>query len=138
MYIAHDQYADTRNWAMKQTLRMVGDPLTVVGQVRAAVREVDPSLVVYRVRTMSGVVDAGISPQRFAMALMTVFAGVAMSLAAVGIYGVLASLLCEVQPTDPWMLAAVAAGVVVLASVAGYLPARRATKVDPVLALRSE
>jgi putative ABC transport system permease protein len=192
VYIAHDQYADNRNWSMKQTVRVAGDPLAVVGQIRTTLREVDPSLVVHRVRTMSGVVDAGISPQRFAMALMTAFAGVAILLAAVGIYGVLAytvaqrtreigirmalgadgakvrvmvlrealslsavgvvlgiagalalsgwltSLLFEVQPTDPWMLAAVAAGVVVLASVAGYLPARRATKVDPVLALRSE
>jgi putative ABC transport system permease protein len=192
VYIAHDQYADDRNWAMKQTVRVAGDPLAVVGQIRAALSELDPGLVLHRVRTMDSVLDAGVSPQRFAMALMTAFAGVAMLLAAVGIYGVLAyavarrtreigirmalgadgsrlqamvlrqalalaaigvvigiagslalsgwlsSLLFEVQPNDPWMLAAVAAGVVALASVAGYLPARRATKVDPVLALRNE
>jgi len=95
VYLAHDQYADNRNWAMKQTVRVAGDPLAVVGQIRAALREVDPSLVVYRVRTMDGVIEAGISPQRFAMALMTAFAGVAMLLAAVGIYGVLAYTVAQ-------------------------------------------
>jgi putative ABC transport system permease protein len=73
--------------------------------------------------------------QALALAAIGVVIGIAGSLA---LSGWLSSLLFEVQPNDPWMLAAVAAGVVALASVAGYLPARRATKVDPVLALRNE
>ncbi len=192
VYIAHDQYATNRNWAMIQTVRTAGDPLAIVDQVRGALGAVDPQLVLYRVRAMQSVVDNGIAAQRFATALMTAFAGVALLLAAIGIYGVLSytvtqrtheigirmalgadrrqvralvlrqgvwlagigvlvgtagslalarwlgSMLFEVRPNDPLVLGAVALCLALVAALAGYLPARRATIVDPMLALRKE
>ena len=192
VYLSHDQYADNRNWAMIQTVRTDGEPTTIVAQLRAELREVDPNLVLYRVRTMEDVVGAGISPQRFSMALMGAFAAVALLLAAVGIYGVLAytvaqrtheigirmalgadrsavrglvlrhglvltavgiligiagslaltrwlsSLLFGVEPNDPLVFGAVAIGLALVAALAGWLPARRATSVDPLLALRRD
>ncbi len=192
VYVSHAQYADDRNWAMIQTVRTSGDPLAIVGQLRAELGEIDSQLVLYRIRTMQDVVDRGISPQRFSMLLMITFAAAAVALAAIGIYGVLsytvsqrtreigirmalgadvrklrgmvmrqclaltttglllgvilsmgltswlASMLFEVEPGDPFVLAVVAAGLVTIATLAGYLPARRATAVDPMTALRRE
>jgi predicted permease len=191
-YLSHDQFADNRNWPMVQTVSTSVDPTSVVGPLRARLREIDPQLVLYRVRTFADVVAAGVSPQRFAMALMAGFAAVALLLAAVGIYGVLSyavaqrtheigirmalgadgdsvrgmilrqglaltalglaigiagalaitgwlsSLLFEVQPGDPTVLGGVAALLTLVALVAGYLPARRATAVDPIRAMREE
>jgi len=191
-YLPHDQFADNRNWAMIQTVRTATNPRAIVGQLRAELREVDPQLVLYKVRTMDDVIARGIAPQRFAMALMMGFAATALLLAAVGVYGVLSytvaqrtheigirmalgadraqvrgmvlrqglaltgigvvfgiagalaltgwlsSLLFEVQPGDPTVLAAVAATLALVAALAGYLPARRATAVDPIKALRHD
>jgi predicted permease len=190
VYLLHDQYASNRNWALTQTVRVAGDPLSIVGQLRAALREIDPRLVLYDVRTMESVIIAGISPQRFTMTLMTAFAGIGVLLAAVGIYGVLAysvaqrsheigirmalgadrhevrvmvlrqalaltaigvglgiagslalsgwlsSMLFEVGASDPLVLAAVVAFLGATAALAAYVPAQRATKVDPLRALR--
>jgi len=137
-------------------------------------------------------VAAGVSPARFSMTLMGVFAGLALVLAAVGIYGVLSyavnqrtheigirmalgaerssvrrmvvgqglllaltgillglagayalsgwlsSLVFEVQVTDPWVFSGVVVILTLVAGLAGYLPARRATAIDPVRALRNE
>jgi len=177
---------------MIQTVRTATNPRAIVGQLRAELREVDPQLVLYKVRTMDDVIARGIAPQRFAMALMMGFAATALLLAAVGVYGVLSytvaqrtheigirmalgadraqvrgmvlrqglaltgigvvfgiagalaltgwlsSLLFEVQPGDPTVLAAVAATLALVAALAGYLPARRATAVDPIKALRHD
>ena len=57
---------------------------------------------------------------------------------AIAIAGWLSSMLFEVQPQDPAVLAAVALALGVVAAIAGYLPARRATSVDPMLALRKQ
>jgi len=192
VYIPHDQYAGDRNWAMIQTVRTSVEPASIVGQLRAELREVDAQLVLYKVRAMDDVVARGIAPQRFTMALMMGFAATAMLLAAVGIYGVLSysvaqrtheigirmalgadrssvramvlrqgmaltgagvvlgitgalaltgwlsSLLFEVEPGDPVVLAGVAVTLALVAALSGYLPARRATAVDPIQALRRE
>jgi ABC-type antimicrobial peptide transport system permease subunit len=141
---------------------------------------------------MARIVSESVSRQRFAVILLTIFAGVALLLAVIGIYGViadavahrtreigirlalgarpgdcirlvmgqgvvpvaiglaaglvaalaagrvLASLLYEIEPTDPTTIGVVAAIVVGVALGAAYVPARRVTRVDPMSALRSE
>ena len=155
-------------------------------------REVDATLPIYNVRTMDEVFDRTVATQRLALALLGVFAGLALLLAGVGLYGVLAysvsrrtrefgvrlavgatprallahvlgggfrlaaaglaiglcgalalahlmsRLLYEVPPHDPVTLAAVAAVLLAVGLLACWLPARRATRVNPIEALRTE
>ncbi len=71
--------------------------------------------------------------------LLITLVGLAVGLlAAVGLTRVLASQLFEISATDPWVLGAAAAGVLAVALAASYVPARRALKVDPMVALRAE
>ena len=173
-------------------VRTDGDPQTLANGVRAAVREIDPSLPVYGLRPMSEVVERSMVQPRFLSLLLVVFSSIAVFLAAIGIYGVMAysvnqrtqeigvrmalgaqrlhvlrlvfgqglillligtviglggafaltrwlqSLLFEIAPTDPLTYSAVVGLLAVVALLACYVPARRATKVDPLVALRYE
>jgi putative ABC transport system permease protein len=87
---AHDGDA-ARN--MNLVVRAVGDPLSLVGPVRAEVRRLDPNLPIAAVRRMTDVVDASLTTPRLTAALLTVFAALALALAAVGVAGVLAYLV---------------------------------------------
>jgi putative ABC transport system permease protein len=172
--------------------RTTGDPMRVAGAVRAEVREMDPTLPVANVRSMSEVVAASLATPRLTGFLLGAFAGIALMLAAVGIYGVLAylvsqrtqeigvrlaigadrsqvlrmvlgqgmtlaiggivigiaaaflltrlmqSLLYQVRPADPVTFVAVPVILLVVSLVASYLPALRATKVSPLIALRTQ
>ena len=173
-------------------LRTGGDPVTLVPQVRDAIRGIDPNIGIDAIAPME-VLEAGArARERFYAVLLGVFAAAASLLAAIGIYGVLAyaveqrtreigvrmalgaerrqvlamvmrrglaiavtgiaaglviaaagarsleSLLFGIQPLDLATFAAVAAGFAVVAAAASYVPARRATKVDPAIALRYE
>ena len=165
---------------------------SVAPEVRRALAEVDPGLPLFQVRTMNEIVAEHASGQQFLAGLLGLFAGLAIVLAGVGIYGVLsylvsqrsreigirmslgatragvlamtlkqgmrlaifgfalglvgafaaakllASVLHEVRPRDPGilLLALVVLAAVVLAAC--YLPAQRASKVDPMEALRQE
>jgi putative ABC transport system permease protein len=168
------------------------DPPSLSDAVRRAARSVDPDAPIFRVRTMRDVIAVSIAQEQFNTLLMTLFAVVAMFLAAVGLYGVMAynvtqraheigvrialgarradvlrlvvgqglqlvalglalgltaaliatrlmkKLLFEVSPTDPLTFTAIALLLTFVALLACWIPARRATKVDPITALRSE
>jgi putative ABC transport system permease protein len=70
------------------TVRAEGDPLLLVGSLRAAVHDVDPNLPVERFRTLDEIVAGTVAPQRFFGSLITLFAALALALAAIGIFGV--------------------------------------------------
>jgi len=177
---------------MNFVVRTESDPVALAGTIRGAVREVDPSLPVYGLRPMSEVVARSMVQPRFLSLLLATFAGIALFLAAIGIYGVMAyavaqrtqeigvrmalgaqrlhvlrlvfgqgfvllavgtaiglggafaltrlmhSLLFEITPTDPVTYSAVVVLLAVVALFACYIPARRATRVDPLVALRYE
>jgi putative ABC transport system permease protein len=80
---------------MTLVIRTAGDPLALVGSVREAVRAVDANLPVAEVRTLEDVVERSVARQRFTMLLLGVFAAVALTLGAVGVYGVMASWVTE-------------------------------------------
>ncbi len=72
-------------------------------------------------------------------ALRLVLPGIAVGLVgALAITRLLSSLLYEIKPSDPWTLAAVSGGLIIIAMLAAYVPARRAATVDPLTALRYE
>jgi putative ABC transport system permease protein len=177
---------------MTITIRTTADASTVVRAATAFIRDQDPNLAVADVRTMDDVVSSSLAQRRLIVQLIGLFALVALVLAAVGIYGVIAymvtqrtqeigirmalgaqrgrvlrmivgeamaltaagvalgvtgallltrllkDLLFHVAPRDPLTLAAVTAMLVLVAFAASYLPGRRATRVDPVIALRAE
>jgi putative ABC transport system permease protein len=88
-------------WSLAQNGRMdtrlvvrtAGDPAAVIPSVRAAIREVNPNVPISAVRPMSEVVSSSMAQSRFRTLLLSAFAGVAMLLAALGLYGVLAQLV---------------------------------------------
>jgi putative ABC transport system permease protein len=173
-------------------LRASGDSASIIRAVREDVREIDPTIPIAKVQAMDDVLSAAESRPRFLTLLLTLFSGVALVIAAVGIYGVIAynvarrskefglrmalgaqsgdvlglvmkqgaaltgigvavgvvaalgltrlmaSLLFAVSSTDAATYAAVSALLAGVAFLATYIPARRATRVDPMKALRYE
>ncbi|HUA87181.1 MAG TPA: ABC transporter permease [Bryobacteraceae bacterium] len=79
----------SRQWA----IRTSGDPMRLVPAVREALKEVDPLLLPREIQPMSAIVERAQSGTRFALLLISVFAGVAAMLAAIGLYGVLAGMV---------------------------------------------
>ena len=173
-------------------VRARNDPRQMAHAVEAAIHRVDPDQAVSDVQTMDEVFSDSVARPRFQLVLLLVFAGIAVLLATIGVYGVvsysvsqrtqeigirvalgarssdvsrlvlreglllgglgvavglaaamastrvLRSLLFEVTPTDPLTLGAVACLLLAVAVAATLWPARRATKVDPMVALRYE
>jgi ABC-type antimicrobial peptide transport system permease subunit len=188
-YLAHAQLG-TAN--LDLVLRTAVPPRSLVSAVERAVHGLDPELPLNRLRTLDEVVGRSVSEPRFYALLLGAFAGVALLLAALGLFGVMsyavaerrreigirvalgahprdvrglvlrqalalvaagigigllgalavsrtmASLLFELQPHDPLTLGGVASLLAVVALVASDLPARRATRVDPLVALRAD
>ena len=173
-------------------LRTKGDPASLAAPLRAAVRQADPELPTYAVRTLEEILAERTAQRRLAALLISVFASLALVLAAIGIYGVMsytvsqrtqeigvrmalgaerttilgmvlrqgtslallgvgigllvafaigrviASMLFETSPGDPPTFSLVPVVLFGVAALACYLPARRATRVDPMVALRCE
>ena len=90
VYRAHRQFADNRNWALTQVVATERSTEELLSAIRREVARLDPELVVHRPATMADVVERGTGRERFALVLMGAFAVIALSLAALGLYGVLA------------------------------------------------
>jgi putative ABC transport system permease protein len=179
-------------YAMAVYLRADGDPKGLTQALRREVQSVDPNLPVFGERTMEDVVSSSLAQRRFALQVVGGFGALALLLAGIGIYGVVAysvsqrtreigirlalgassgailrwvfkqgmrltlfglgvglvgafaltrllrGLLFGVETTDPLTYAGLALLLAAVALLACYVPARRATKVDPMVALRYE
>ena len=90
MYLAQAQYPVR---AMNLVVKTAGVPENLTGMVRKEIRELDPNLPIYGVQTMSERVADSIATRRFSVILLTVFAGLALALATVGVYGVITYLV---------------------------------------------
>jgi putative ABC transport system permease protein len=176
--------------ALSIVVRTAGDPLAQTNSIRALVHGIDPNQPITAFRSMEENVSKSVAEPRFRTVLLTVFAGIALVLAAVGIFGVMAysvsertreigvrmalgasrrqvlfliladgmrltlagtaiglaatfvlmryvsSLLFNVPPYDPMTLVGVVAALITISLCACYLPARHATLVDPIVALK--
>jgi len=73
---------------MNFTVRTAGDPQTLIGAIRSEIVSLDPTVPISRIETMEQILSGSVARERFSMLLLTIFAGVALLLATVGIYGV--------------------------------------------------
>src|ERR1700675_3898165 len=173
-------------------LRTAQEPHSVVPSLRQAIGRLDRDLPLFKVRTTAEIIDSTVQRREFSILLLSLFAGLALVLAAVGLYGVLSytvsqrtaemgirmalgassadvrrliliqgmkpalagvaggiagaliatrllsSMLFHVSPMDPSTFAAVAIGLMGVAVLACLIPAMRATRIDPTIALRRE
>jgi ABC-type antimicrobial peptide transport system permease subunit len=177
-------------------VRVTGNPGAVIQRIREEVAAVDPAVPMFDVHTLEEEMNAALVQQRLIAMLASLFGGLALVLACVGLYGLLAftlvqrtgeigirmalgarrgdvvwlvvsealllvaigiaagvpaalavarlassqisGLLFELEPTDPFTIAMAALALVAVAALAAYLPARRASRVDPMVVLRAE
>ena len=189
MYVPFKQDVFSAMWVM---VKAAGDPSAHTGLVRQTVRQIDASLPAYSIMPLSTILSESVAQRRFSMLLLSLFAFVALFLAAVGLYGVVAytvsqrtqeigvrmaigaqrgdvlrmvlgsgmklavigvaigvavalalagyvaSMLFGVTPFDPASYGLTSALLLAIAALACYVPARRAMRVDPLVALRQE
>ena len=79
--------------AARWAVRTTGDPMALANNVRTIVKELDPLVAVSEIQPMTALVDRAMARTRFAMVLIAVFAGIAGFLAAIGLYGVLSTMV---------------------------------------------
>jgi predicted permease len=189
VYIAYDQVPQSAGYLF---VRTAGEPAALAAAIRREVQRLDPGLPIYDVQTMEQRIGVATARTRVTGMLLALFAAVALMLATIGIYGVVAqavaqrtheigvrialgavhgdvlamilrhsaalvgsglglgvlgawsatgvlrSLLYEVEPTDPAVFLSLAGATVLVALAASAVPALRATRVDPLVALRHE
>lgn len=193
LYLPYRQLSGNRAMSfMSIAVRTTGDPLVMARPVRAALHTVDKDLPMSNIKSMDDLVESSLGQRRLSMLLLGAFSGIALLLASLGIYGVLAytvsqrsrelgirmalgaararvlrlvigqgmalavvgiaigvvgallltrllaNQLYAVTATDPMTFAGVAALLAAIAFAATLVPALRATRVDPVVALREE
>jgi predicted permease len=198
MYVPQSQITDGLTQLANSVIPLswivqtAAEPSSLSAAIQHEIQSVDSQLAASKIRTMDQVISESTARQNFNMLLLTIFAGLALLLAAIGIYGLmsytveqrtqelgirmalgasrgdmlklvvrqgmlltgiglavglsaslglnrlLANLLFGVKTTDPVTYAAVAIILISVAFLATYIPARRATKIDPVVALRYE
>jgi putative ABC transport system permease protein len=190
MFLPYTQYQSSLPLVF--VFRSASDQVSAAAAVRQEMRQLDPQLPLYNVKTMDQVLYTATARPRFLTFLLVLFAGLAVLLAAIGIYGIMSytvaqgtreigirvalgaqsrdlfqmvlgrglrltligiilgvagafgltrlmsNLLFGVSATDPLTFMGVAVLLVIVALLASYIPARRATKVDPLVALRYE
>ena len=178
--------------SLTYVIKAAGDPAALAPMVQRAVWDIDPTQSIWATRTVPDLLSDWVRERRFNLALMGAFSGLAVLLAAIGVYGLMSfsveqrvgelglrralggnsgdllrmvlgrgaalaamgigiglvgaiaatrllrGMLYEVGPFDPGTFVALSLTVLVVAVLAAYLPARRATRVDPMVALRSE
>ncbi len=121
-------------------------PQELVPAIREEVLAIDPVLPIYDIRTMDERIAESVASRRISVQLLGLFGGIGLILAGVilGLAGslaltrVLSGFLFDVTPMDPATYAGVSVILVAVALLACYLPARRATRVEPTVALRHE
>lgn len=199
MYFPYSQIAMQKSNSISKNsrritlvIRTTSDPSNLAAAARREILAMDKEQPVVNVRTLEGYISAWVAPQRFNLLLLSIFAGIALLLASVGVYGVIAygvaqrtheigirmalgaqavdvlrmvvrqgmtlvlagigfglvgafiltrvmsKLLYGTSATDPLTFAGVALLLALVAFIACLIPARRATKVDPMIALRYE
>ena len=190
VYHPHRQFAGDRNWSIVQVVRTTGSLDQLQGEVRRVITSLDPQLVMFKPMALTDAIGRGEAQRVFTLRLLTTFAGVALGLAALGLFGVLsygvrlrhrefgirmalganggsirrmvlregmlvtaigvaigllgavgmsrvlASLVFGVSTLDPRVLGAAAVFMAIVAAFAAYLPAHRATSVEPSSVLK--
>jgi predicted permease len=189
---AYTAYMQDPPGQMNFEVRTVGDATAMTSSIRDAIREVDPNLPLFAVKTQIQQAAESLAQERLFATLSSVFGVLALLLACVGLYGVMSysvtrrtneigirmalgasatrvlgmvmresmqvvgtgivigvgaavastrlieSMLFGLAPTDPLTISFAALVLIAVSALAGYIPARRASKVDPMIALRYE